>query len=50
MNRQLTKLSLIALLICLFSGFAYAQEPSGYYKKAEGKSQKELLKQLCEIV
>lgn len=31
-------------------GLAYAQEPSGYYKKAEGKSQKELLKQLCEIV
>lgn len=50
MNRQLTKLSLVALLICLFSGLAYAQEPSGYYKKAEGKSQKELLKQLCEIV
>lgn len=50
MNRQLTKLSLIALLICLFSGLAYAQEPSGYYKKAEGKCQKELLKQLCEIV
>ena len=49
MNRQLTKLSLVALLICLFSGLAYAQEPSGYYKKAEGKSQKELLKQLCEI-
>ena len=50
MNRQLTKLSLVALLICLFSGLAYAQEPSGYYKKAEGKCQKELLKQLCEIV
>ena len=38
MNRQLTKLSLVALLICLFSGLAYAQEPSGYYK--EGGSAK----------
>lgn len=50
MNKHLTKLSTLALLLCLACGWAYAQEPSGYYKKAEGKNQAALLSQLCAIV
>lgn len=51
MNKHLsTRLSILALLLCFVAGFAYAQEPSGYYKKAEGKMQKALLQKLCEII
>lgn len=50
MNKHLTKLSTLALLLCLACGWAYAQEPSGYYKKAEGKNQAALLTQLCAII
>ncbi len=50
MNKNFLRQSTLTLMLCLCLGMAFAQAPSGYYKSAEGLSQKALLQQLCTIV
>lgn len=50
MNKNFLRQSTLAVMLWLCLGIAYAQAPSGYYKSAEGLSQKALLQQLCTIV
>lgn len=49
MIRTINKLFALALL-CMVATSAMAQAPAGYYKSAEGKNQKALLQELCDIV
>lgn len=50
MNKSLNKSAFFLLLFILPALTALAEEPSGYYKSAEGLKQKALLQQLCSII
>lgn len=50
MNKTFSRLSLLVLFCLLIGQNGVAQEPSGYYKSAEGLKQKALLQQLCTII